>query len=176
MIFSLVGFFFASLSICFLCLTALAHSSLNHDLFFLGRVEIFGILRSVISISFSVKYSIVLVSILGFRVFLQSSVKLDQSAFLKLNLLGGEIITGGAVLICMGKWPEPCVSSSVDQSSDVARSGLHIERSTEVVLSEAGMRYVGEVSFKRKVFVFVRRSSNILPFRSVESEVPHMGL
>ena len=56
--FSCVGFFLAVLSMCFFILTALAHSLLNQDLFFLGFVDSFGMLFSVISNSFSVKNSI----------------------------------------------------------------------------------------------------------------------
>ena len=49
------------------------------------------------------------------------------------------------------------MSSRVDHVSDGANSGLHRDRSTDVVVSVEGTMYVGEVPFKRCVFVLASR-------------------
>ena len=68
------------------------------------------------------------------------------------------------------------MSSRVDHVSDGASSGLHRDRSTDVVFSVEGMRYVGEVSFRRCVFVLASRPSRILPLASRVCSSPHRGL
>ena len=55
-----VGLFFAILNLRFLFFTASVHFSLNQDLFFLGLLEVLGMFFSVISVSVSVKNSMVL--------------------------------------------------------------------------------------------------------------------
>ena len=68
------------------------------------------------------------------------------------------------------------MSSKVDHVRDGASSRLHRDKSTDVVLSVEGIRYVGDVSFKRCVFVLASRPSRILPLASRVCPSPHRGL
>ena len=68
------------------------------------------------------------------------------------------------------------MSSRVDHVSDGASSGLHRDKSTDVVISVEGMRYVGEPSFKMCLFDLASRPSRILPLASRACSSPDRGL
>ena len=68
------------------------------------------------------------------------------------------------------------MSSSVVHSRFGAKSGLLIDRSTDVVLKLAGIKYVCEESLRIHVLVCKRKSSTILPLISGFPSLPQRGL
>ena len=166
----------AFLSIAFLWATALLQSSLNQVLFFLGKVDNFGMFLSEISRSSSVKCSGVLFGVFWLRRFLHSSEWFSQFAFLKLYLKGGIDLTGTFDSKRMGKWSEPWVSSRTDHLREGAKEGVQRDRSNEDNFKFIEFWYVGMSSFKRKVSFLESRSSTTLPLRSRVSSLYHRGL
>ena len=129
--FSKVLFDLALLSIALLCATALLQSSLNQDLFFLGRVDNLGIFLSEMSRSSSEKCSAVLSVMFWLRRVLHSSEWFVQFAFLKLYWRGGGDFVGMFDSKRMGKWSDPWVSSRADQFREGAKEGVHRDKSNE---------------------------------------------
>ena len=68
------------------------------------------------------------------------------------------------------------MSFSVAQLRVGAKTGLHMDRSTEEVFNDAGIKYVGDVSFSRKELVLERKSSKAFPFWSVVFVCSYKGL